>query len=170
MRPILDVTRLRRTSTTVPGDAKVGPEQSRLMMRALLAERFNLRMHTETRQLPVFALTQAQKTRLGPGLRPTTRDCDAMREALWKNSDVVGARDAYESHCADYSIPKPGFLTLRYAGSIAQLILAAGGVLDRPLIDATRPGVRRPARAQAGAANGTVRRAGDRFVSMPPSN
>ena len=39
-----------------PGDVPPTAEQSRLMMQNLLAERFQLRLHRETRDLPVYAL------------------------------------------------------------------------------------------------------------------
>jgi uncharacterized protein (TIGR03435 family) len=53
------------------------------MFRALLADRFNLRMHTETRQLPVYALVLARKDgSLGPKLRRTVfnRECLEWQE------------------------------------------------------------------------------------------
>ncbi len=39
-----------------PGDVPPTAEQARLMMQNLLAERFQLRLHRETRDLPVYAL------------------------------------------------------------------------------------------------------------------
>ena len=45
-------------------------DQMRLMMQSLLAERFGLMVHTETRQLPVLALVLAKPGKLGPQLRP----------------------------------------------------------------------------------------------------
>jgi uncharacterized protein (TIGR03435 family) len=39
-----------------PGDVPPAAEQARLMMQNLLAERFQLRLHRETRDLPVYAL------------------------------------------------------------------------------------------------------------------
>jgi uncharacterized protein (TIGR03435 family) len=44
-------------------------DQMRLMMQALLAERFRLQVHYETRQLPVFALLLDQPEKLGPLLQ-----------------------------------------------------------------------------------------------------
>jgi uncharacterized protein (TIGR03435 family) len=41
------------------GDAAM-PAQLRLMLRTLLAERFQLKLHSETRQLPVYALAIAK--------------------------------------------------------------------------------------------------------------
>ena len=55
--------------------------QKRLMLQALLTERFRLATHHETRELPVFALVPAQSNRLGPRLVATRDDssCDVDR-------------------------------------------------------------------------------------------
>ena len=52
--------------------AAVAPstQQKRAMLQALLAERFRLTYHRETRQLPVFALSLQNAGRTGPQLRP----------------------------------------------------------------------------------------------------
>ena len=54
-------------------------DQFRLMMRALLAERFGLRVHFETRAEKIFALTLAKPGRTGPKLIPHEQGppCDA---------------------------------------------------------------------------------------------
>jgi uncharacterized protein (TIGR03435 family) len=44
--------------------------QVRLMMQALLADRFKLALHYETRQVPVFALVLDKPGKLGPRLQP----------------------------------------------------------------------------------------------------
>ncbi len=47
------------------------------MLRAMLADRFKLVAHTETREAPMYALVLARKDgRLGPQLRHVTKDCD----------------------------------------------------------------------------------------------
>jgi uncharacterized protein (TIGR03435 family) len=51
------------------------------MLRALLAERFQLKAHAETREMPIYQLMTASDGRLGPGLRRSTVDCDARRAA-----------------------------------------------------------------------------------------
>jgi bla regulator protein blaR1 len=45
-------------------------DQMRLMMQALLADRFRLRVHFATRVEPVFGLVLVRKGRLGPRIRP----------------------------------------------------------------------------------------------------
>jgi uncharacterized protein (TIGR03435 family) len=57
-----------------------GPLQ--LMLRALLAERFNLKMHPERRELPIYALVLARSDgKLGPQLRPAAVDCASVQAA-----------------------------------------------------------------------------------------
>jgi uncharacterized protein (TIGR03435 family) len=45
-------------------------DQMRLMMQSLLADRFKLRVHFETHEGPVYALTLVRRGRTGPKLRP----------------------------------------------------------------------------------------------------
>jgi uncharacterized protein (TIGR03435 family) len=103
------------------------------MLRTLLEERFGLRMHTEMREIPVYALTMARPGRLGRNLRETTIDCsrfDPRKEpadsSLAKACGNSGSRDAQKSR-------------LRESGPIAHFMerLANQGVVDRPLEDRT---------------------------------
>ena len=57
------------------GDAGANREQVFLMLRSLLAERFQLRYHQESRQLPVYLLTVAKKGAHLP--TPTEGGCQA---------------------------------------------------------------------------------------------
>lgn len=54
-------------------------DQTRLMMQSLLAERFKLAVHWETREVPVFALVEDKPGKLGPQieLHPASDDCTA---------------------------------------------------------------------------------------------
>jgi uncharacterized protein (TIGR03435 family) len=58
----------------------VGDEQGRLMLRTLLADRFALVAHEETRELPVYDLVRARANgALGPDLHRSTVDCASLR-------------------------------------------------------------------------------------------
>jgi uncharacterized protein (TIGR03435 family) len=53
-----------------------GPEQVPRMLRTLLRDRFALRVHTETRSVPAYAVVLAGRNRrLGPGLHESTAEC-----------------------------------------------------------------------------------------------
>lgn len=68
------------------GDASL--EQKRLMLRSLLAERFKLAAHAETRELPIYELTIARKDgKTGRQFRRTETDCAA---AARSSPDGIG--------------------------------------------------------------------------------
>ena len=47
-------------------------DQMRLMLQSLLADRFKIQVHTETRQIPIFVMTLEKAGKLGPQLVPHT--------------------------------------------------------------------------------------------------
>ena len=63
---------------------RVGPASpGLLMMRTLLAERFQLKIHTEMRELPIYALMTANADgRLGPKLTRSDTDCDRLNAEI----------------------------------------------------------------------------------------
>jgi uncharacterized protein (TIGR03435 family) len=62
-----------------PSLDRTGPNRTQLMIRALLAERFQLVAHNEERELPIYALVLARSDgKLGPDLRKSEVDCNAM--------------------------------------------------------------------------------------------
>lgn len=63
------------------GDAPVS--QTRMLLRALLADRFKLSVHTETRELPIYALVMARSDgKPGPQLRRSDAACDRTEPLL----------------------------------------------------------------------------------------
>jgi uncharacterized protein (TIGR03435 family) len=57
-------------------DPRDGPRRNRRLVRALLAERFNLAVHEERREMPVYSLVMARPDRkLGERLRPFVGEC-----------------------------------------------------------------------------------------------
>lgn len=61
-----------------PPDGMTGPEQIRPMLRALLADRFKLVAHNETREMPIYSLVVARADgKLGSKLSPAKVDCEA---------------------------------------------------------------------------------------------
>jgi uncharacterized protein (TIGR03435 family) len=62
--------------------AQGGPTFLQTVLRQLLADRFNLRTHKDTRELPIFALVLARSDgRLGPNLTRSSDECVAMMTA-----------------------------------------------------------------------------------------
>jgi uncharacterized protein (TIGR03435 family) len=65
-----DWTKTERFDIQARAEGNPGKDQMRLMMRALLADRFKLAVHTEMRDVPVIAFVLAKTGKLGPQLRP----------------------------------------------------------------------------------------------------
>ena len=62
-------------------------EQMQLMMQSLLADRFKLAVHTETKEGPIYALVLVKPGKLGPKLKPDAGPCPT-------NSTTVSATAA----------------------------------------------------------------------------
>jgi uncharacterized protein (TIGR03435 family) len=59
-----------------------GPDPHMVAMRTLLADRFKLKVHRETREMDIYALVLARPDgRPGPALKPSTQDCEALMKA-----------------------------------------------------------------------------------------
>ena len=125
-----DVIVKAKPGTLQPGGA-VPPVQQ--MLRALLAERFKLKVRTESRQMPAFELTVASADKkTGPGLRAAAVDCAAL----------VGRGSGPPAPASPGERPRcgmrmgPGRLT---AGGmpIAQLATGLSQVTGRPVVDRT---------------------------------
>lgn len=96
------------------GDGQPSAAQWKIMLQKLLADRFGLTFHRETRTLSVYELTIAKS---GPKLRPTKED----------SGDGVG----------DISFSEPGKLQASHA-SVADFVHSMQrNVLDRPIVDQT---------------------------------
>ena len=104
-----------------------GPSQTDLMLRTLLAERFKLTLHNETRERPVFALVLARADgRLGSQLEKVAIDCATAKGPAGCSSSIG-----------------PGFIRLRgrtmaqFADSLSTLSMTGGGSLNRLIVDRT---------------------------------
>jgi uncharacterized protein (TIGR03435 family) len=73
------------------GPGPAAAQQMRLMLRTLLAERFKLTVHHETRELPIYALVMARSDgKLGPAFHKTEADCVAALAARGNASPIPG--------------------------------------------------------------------------------
>jgi uncharacterized protein (TIGR03435 family) len=116
-------------------------DQMRLMMQSLLAERFKLVIHFETREQPVLALTLIKPNNPGPKLHPHVDGpaCDS-REPPRDNS--TANIDVFPPMCNEFqAIEKPDHEVLVGARNTTAELMAAFfsnvGHLGRPVVDQT---------------------------------
>jgi uncharacterized protein (TIGR03435 family) len=113
-------------------DGRPTKDQMRLMMQSLLADRFQLKIHFETRPTNVLALTLVKPGKTGPKLRPHAEGppCDAPA------GDVFPARCDVE---ARISRPDHSFLGGSRNITLDLLATALSSLerLDRPVINQT---------------------------------
>jgi uncharacterized protein (TIGR03435 family) len=118
--------------------------QMRVMMQTLLAERFELKVRTETRQLPVLALVLAKPGRLGPELRPHPPEdstCSNIVPRTDRNPAPAPAIPAVCGGLVTMGVPSaPSHV--RIGGRNVPLALLAAhlgeiGRFDRPVLDET---------------------------------
>jgi len=114
------------------------PAQTRARIRTLLTERFNLKTHTETRDIPVYALKIATAGRFGSGFRASTHDCAAFMKSFRPGPALPEPTDANgTSWCRANPFGADG-MVLHRAGPIADLISRdLQGFMDRPIVDMT---------------------------------
>ena len=114
------------------------PGERRAMMRALLEDRFKLRVHREMRQMRAYALTVAREGRLGPNLVPSKFDCEAylaQRRAGGAAQEPVDGSGS--SWCLSPIDRRPGVERMRMAGPVKLLMQRLQPYVDRPVVDAT---------------------------------
>ncbi len=115
--------------TTTAADRE-SVERVRQMLQRLLAERFALRLHHETRPTPIYALVIAKSAgALGPDLRRSTRDC--LEE--WKTQGMPDARNVA---CGSIQGARPGSVGGQ-AVEIGPLVRSLWDWTGRPVIDRT---------------------------------
>ena len=115
----------------------------RLMMQSLLADRFKLRVHYETRVVPLYVLVLAKPGKFGPQLRLHRADDPVCANpAASQNPNEVDA-EGYPEVCGGPFGMKPSKPGRMKSGgrdvSMARFtaILTGVGVLDRPMVDRT---------------------------------
>jgi uncharacterized protein (TIGR03435 family) len=108
-----------RFDITARSDERPTKDQMRLMMQALLSDRFKLMVHHETRQAPVFALVPAKPGHTGAELVPHPASGTCAVEPT-----AEGADDSVSK--VPTAISAPGNLP-RVCGVIAHLATSATG-------------------------------------------
>lgn len=121
----------------------------RLMVRSLLADRFELRLRTEVRDQPVYALIVDRRDgRLGPALRPSN-ECQDVATWLAASTDPrsrdgsvamrAGAYPCTTVSGADGQRGERVFGGARPLGALVDALQGAtrGAMVDRPIVDRT---------------------------------
>jgi uncharacterized protein (TIGR03435 family) len=71
-------------------DPVAGMTAMRPMLKTLLADRFKLKVHTERREMPMYALVVARDGQLGPNITQSTADCSNSEQELAETSAKAG--------------------------------------------------------------------------------
>lgn len=113
-------------------------DQMRLMMQSLLADRFKLRVHWETRQVPSFDLVLIKPGKTGPQLQPHNDKipCEPYKPAASGYDYIPGQPLAFCGKLESYW----GSRNIREAGrkiTMSQLAQAMSTSFGRPVLDKT---------------------------------
>jgi uncharacterized protein (TIGR03435 family) len=122
-------------------------DQFRLMMQALLADRFKLAIHYETKQLPVYALVLDKPGKLGPQLRehPADAPCSTAPPAGGQQALLVPGADGFPQICGAMVLLQPtapgrlrgGARNMPLAVLATSLSIPQMTGVDRPIVDKT---------------------------------
>ena len=124
-------------AATYAGNAPRTSDEVHRMLQAALADRFQLRVHRETRELPIYRLTKAREDgRLGPQLQSSDVDCAqwlADKKPQFIGTPPIGPTGARP---ACLMVAQRAFIV---AGTkpLPQLALALESIVGRRVVDAT---------------------------------
>jgi len=145
-------------------------DQMRLMMQALLAERFKLAVHFESREVPVFALTLVRPGKTGPKLRLHAEGPPCPESVAPLDARTAGAGDVFPPTCENLSMRdlRNGVRLLGSRNTTLPLLaeaiyLSASNAreVDKPVVDRT---------GLAGRVDFTVEYSPGTFSRPDPSN
>jgi uncharacterized protein (TIGR03435 family) len=113
--------------------------QMLLMMQQLLAERFKLQTHIDTRPVDIYTLVKARPDgRLGPRLRPSEVNCAALR-ASGERVRVLPMTPVGVPQCGSRSTLLPNGVSRLAEGGwlLRQVVLTLQSWTDRIIVDRT---------------------------------
>ena len=116
----------------VADTAAIAMKELPQLLRSLLADRFKLNTHTETRELPLYELVLARSDgRLGPDLRPSKSDCSKSDEIVSQQGGALAKGDL------SGAVGKPGpcLITTDPSGGPLNLMLRGDGQEMKQLAD-----------------------------------
>ena len=124
---------------TAQAGREVSKDQMEAMLRAMLADRFNLAVHYEIQERPVYALMIARADgKLGASIRPSSLDCDAIQAARRAGSkDAPPATSNGAPACGMSMRGTVGMEVLMGARPLSALASSFGSGTGRVVIDKT---------------------------------
>jgi uncharacterized protein (TIGR03435 family) len=144
-RQLPDWARDMRFDVEARTSGSPGKDDMRAMVRSLLEERFQLKLHTETRENTVLRLEVLHPGKLGPNLRPFAATEPPCAEVPpYGNVAVATTPDGFPAYCGTMLwIPGTPTGEMRVGGrrltskDIALGVGAAADFTARPVVDAT---------------------------------
>jgi len=132
-------------------DGSMPTDQILERLKTLLADRFKLRVHTETREAPIYNLVVARGDgKLGEKLKPSSENCPGLKEQQQKQLEALakGGLSALASlqqgasqnpACGITPLPaEPGSIGIKARGqAMSTLTLLLTQLVGRPVVDRT---------------------------------
>ena len=116
----------------VAGTATLAMKELPQLLRSLLADRFKLKTHTESRELPLYDLVLARNDgRLGPELRPSTSECSKPDE----RAADAGAALAKGDVASFSGKPRPCSVSTDTSGGPLNLIMRGDGQEMKQIVE-----------------------------------
>jgi uncharacterized protein (TIGR03435 family) len=111
--------------------AFIGKELPQLL-RTLLADRFKLKTHTESRELPLYDLVLARSDgRLGPDLKPSTSDCSKAEQIAAEQGAALAKGDV----ASFVGKPRPCSVSTDASGGPLNLLMRGDGQEMKQMVE-----------------------------------
>jgi uncharacterized protein (TIGR03435 family) len=117
----------------------VPPSQMAKLVQQLLADRFAMKAHTETRDLPIYVLVPARgDDRFGPQMNAAEFDCEPFLTGERRTVDAPVDQETGFSRCATRIGIGGGVRTVRYRGvTSSRLASFLSTAVNRVIVDKT---------------------------------
>ena len=114
------------------GTGAIAMKELPQLLRSLLTDRFKLKTHTETRELPVYNLVLARSDgRLGPDMRPSKSECSKPDEVVAQQGAALARGDV----ASFIGKPAPCSVATDTSGGPANLMMRGDGQEMKQIVD-----------------------------------
>ena len=116
----------------VAGTATLAMKELPQLLRSLLADRFKLKTHTESRELPLYDLVLARSDgRLGPDLKPSKSECSKADELAADQGAALAKGDV----ASFMGKPGPCMVTTDASGGPLNLLMRGDGQEMKQIVE-----------------------------------